>query len=483
MGAETQVRHRCPQQWHLEQNLNPFASFCGSGVARTELRDEPEKAGEMTEDILIAFERLRNLGTPRELQEAADRADSPSSVGKANAHVHLPPNFSAFQSIDQAVVLAMEQGIRVLGVSNYYDFGIYSDFAAQAWQRGVYPLFGLEIIALLEDLQRASILINDPGNPGRMYICGKGIVRFAPMSPAATDLTRWIRQNDAERMRRMVELVEQIFARHGVQTGLDEFRILDRITQRFKVDRSAVCLQERHIAEAFEEAFVRIVPPNQRVERLSTVLGIPSQAGPEDYLKMQHEIRSFLMKVGKPAFVAERFVDFDQAYRLVLELGGIPCYPTLADGASPICAYEDPPEQLVEALKLSRIFCAEFIPIRNKPEVLDHYVRTLRSAGIVVTGGTEHNTPVLLPLEPRCARGLPVPDKIQEIFWEGACVVVAHQFLSLHGKCGYVDANGSLNPDFSNIEDRISCFARLGAAVLARYHEVPAGKGVICHNG
>jgi hypothetical protein len=198
---------------------------------------------------------------------------------------------------------------------------------------------------------------------------------------------------------------------------------------------------------------------------------------------MQHEIRSCLMKVGKPAFVPENFVDFDQAYRLVLELGGIPCYPTLADGASPVCAYEDPPEKLVEELKRSRVYCAEFIPIRNKPAVLERYVRAMRVAGIVVTGGTEHNTPDLLPMEPECTQGLPVPEEVKKVFWEGACVVAAHQFLSLHGKCGYVDGNGMLNPAFSGVEDRISSLARLGAAVLARYHEVPAEKGVSTGNG
>ena len=30
----------------------------------------------------------------------------------ANAHIHLPPNFSAFDSVEQAVSLAAEQGLR-----------------------------------------------------------------------------------------------------------------------------------------------------------------------------------------------------------------------------------------------------------------------------------------------------------------------------------------------------------------------------------
>jgi len=431
----------------------------------------------MSKDIQISLQRLRALGTPEEFREGSFQAHGSGPVPGANAHVHLPPNFSAFQSVRQAVALAAGQSVHVLGASNYYDFGIYADFAALAWQHGIFPLFGLEIIALLQDLQRAAILINDPGNPGRMYICGKGIVRFAPMTPAARELMRWIRLRDAERMRRMADLVEEVFAGYGVKTGLDAGRIVARLAERGGLEPDSICLQERHIAQAFQEEFFALVRPHERHDRLSAILKTTSQAESEDALKTQHEIRAALMKVGRPAFVAERFVDFDQAYRLVLELGGIPCYPTLADGARPICAYEDPPEKLVEALRRNRIHCAEFIPIRNRSEVLERYVGTLRRAGIVVVGGTEHNTPDLLPLEPRCIQGLPVPEAVRAVFWEGACVIAAHQFLSLHGRCGYVDAAGNLNGDYRGVEDRISFLAGLGETVIARYHRAATTEG------
>ena len=65
----------------------------------------------------------------------------------------------------------------------------------------------------------------------------------------------------------------------------------------------------------------------------------------------------------------------------------------------------------------------------------------MRAAGLAVTAGTEHNTLDLIPFDPFCKDG-DVPASVREIFWEGACVVAAHQFLSLHGECGYVDADG-----------------------------------------
>jgi hypothetical protein len=133
------------------------------------------------------------------------------------------------------------------------------------------------------------------------------------------------------------------------------------------------------------------------------------------------------MKAGKPAFVTETFVDFDHAYRLILALGGIPCYPVLADGASPICGYEENLDALIADLKARNVHAAEFIPTRNTPEVLSRYVHALRDAGFIVTAGTEHNTPDLLPLEPTCLSSESIPDDIKAIFWEGVSALVAHQ--------------------------------------------------------
>jgi hypothetical protein len=58
---------------------------------------------------------------------------------------------------------------------------------------------------------------------------------------------------------------------------------------------------------------------------------------------------------------------------------------------------------------------------------------------------------------------------VKEIFWEGACVVAAHQFLTLHGECGFVDAQGKPNPDYPDANARIAAFKSLGEAVIQRY--------------
>jgi len=416
-----------------------------------------------------ALAALRDLGSPDELASLAGQGLAPAAQPKVNSHIHLPPNFSAFESVGQAVSLAAEQDVRVVGVSNYYDYGVYGEFVAAARQRGIFPLFGLEIIALIDELVRGGVRINDPNNPGRIYICGKGITRFDAMTDEARRLIGRIRRNDDERMATMCGRLADLFAQRGLATGLDPAGVVDRVVARHDCSREVVTLQERHLAQAFQEALFEQVAGPDRIAALGEVLGAASKAGPDDAVKIQGEIRTHLMKAGKPAFVDETFLDFDQAFGLILELGGIPCYPTLADGASPICEFEQPVEKLIDALAERNIHCVEFIPIRNQPDVLARYAAAMHEAGLVVLAGTEHNTLDLLAIEPTCVDGQPIGDELREVFWQGACVVAAHQVLSLHGRCGFVDGRGRPNPAYASGPARVESLARLGAAVIETY--------------
>jgi len=431
----------------------------------------------MSESVQNALAALAGLGGVKEMQALADRGLAPAARPPVNSHIHLPPNFSAFRNVEQAVRLAAEQGVGVMGVSNYYYHDVYGDYVEQARRHGIFPLFGLEIIALIDELVRAKVLINDPGNPGRIYICGKGITRFDALGGEAERLMNVIRRNDARRMAEMTAKLAGIFAERGLETHLDDRAVIQGVCRRHRCPPDVVVLQERHIAQAFQEELFRRVPAGERIARLGRILGAPSKAkSDDDTVTMQNEIRSHLMKSGKPAFVPETFLSFPEAYRLILELGGIPCYPTLADGTSPLCAYEEPVEKLIDNIRGLNCHAAEFIPIRNSPEVLARYVRAMRAAGLAILGGTEHNTLDLLPIEPTCVRGAPVPEDVKEIFWEGACVAAAHQFLTLHGECGFVDAAGRPHPAYGSAEERIRAFARLGAAVIEKYYRSNTSK-------
>jgi hypothetical protein len=385
---------------------------------------------------------------------------------RANSHIHLPPNFSAFESVEQAVALASSEGMRVVGASNYYDYTVYCDFAREAERCAIYPLFGIEVIALLTDLQSRNVRINDPGNPGKMYICGKGIVRFDPLTDEALDLLEVIRQKDSDRMAAMTGRLEEVFTAAGIPTGLDVEAVKAQIVNRHSCDPSTVYLQERHVAQSFQEALFNRVDEARRPEVLERLFGAPSRAAVNDGVGVQDEIRSHLMKAGRPAYVTETFVDFEHAYRLILGLGGIPSYPTLADGGARICEFEADVDELIVEINSRGIHAAEFIPIRNSPEVLSRYAFAMRKAGLVLTAGTEHNTREVIPIEPTCVDGQPIPADVREMFWEGACVVAAHQYRIGQGESGYVYPGGGLDYSASSREARIAEFAAMGRKLI-----------------
>jgi hypothetical protein len=410
---------------------------------------------------------LRQIGTVAELEELAEQA--PPAVLPNNAHVHLPPNFSAFTTMQQAVDLADAQNCRIVGASNYYDYQVYSDFAAAARRKNIFPLYGLEIICMIEDLRAAGIKINDPGNPGKMYICGKGIVKFEKMSPEAQRILGTIRKNDSTRTGEMVNRLSRILAERGLPNQLTADTVIDMVVRRHGAARNTVYLQERHVAQALQEYLFAHVPAAERIARMTGLLGTaPKMKSPEDFVGAQNDIRSHLMKVGKPGYVAETFIDFDPAIGLIRELGGFACYPILADGANPICGFETPVEKLIGEMRERRIYAAELITGRNTAATAVAYAKAVRAAGIIVTAGTEHNTLDLIPLVPVCLKNEPVPADLQAIFYEGACVIAAHQFLTAHGEVGYADGAGNLNRKYASAETRIAGLAKLGNAVIRK---------------
>ena len=236
-----------------------------------------------------AIDFLKELGSVNAVTTEASNVSLPESL-TYNSHIHLPPNFSAFETVEQAVELAADQGVRVLGCGNYYDYSVYQRFTETARDKNVFPSFGTEIIALETDLQQKDIRINDPGNPGRHYICGKAISRFEDLSSRADELLSGIRNNDKLRMTEMVVKMAAVFSEHGIDTGLDDQAVIARVVKRHGCSADTVTLQERHLAQAFQEVFFDEVSEGQRQQKLTDIFRVSSQSNPSDTVGIQNEI-------------------------------------------------------------------------------------------------------------------------------------------------------------------------------------------------
>jgi hypothetical protein len=377
-----------------------------------------------------------------------------------NTHVHVAPNFSAFDTVAEVVAAAQAQGVRALGISSFFDQQVYGRFADACAAADIVPLFGLEFITADADLAARGVRVNDPANPGRIYFCGKGIQPFRPKSDAAAATHASIREANDTRARAMVSQLADHFAAHGVPTGLTSDAVAAAVAARGDVPVEWVSLQERHIARAFADA-IAALPASERAAALERVLGVPAK-DPEDAVGVQGEIRARLLKSGTPGFVPEAPISFGEVYDYVLAVGGIPTYPILGDGAGTITEWEDP-ATLAQRLRDLGVHAAELIPARNASAVADAYVAALTAVGVIVMGGTEHNTLDRIPLDPACADG-PISDAARAAFFEATCVVAAHQHLVAQGAPGYVDAAGALVGDASHR----TALVELGASIIGR---------------
>ncbi len=360
-----------------------------------------------------------------------------------NTHVHVPPNFSAFTTPADVVDTARAEGVRAIGISNFYDQQVYGRFAELCRSAGIVPLFGLEFITLVPELEAAGTRVNDPANPGRMYLCGKGIRAAKEKSAEAAAIAAAIRAGNDERAAAMVSRLAAHLRSVGVDNDLTADAVARQVAERGDVPVAWVSLQERHVARAVQEVAAAAADPSAALER---AYGSPATADVADPVAVQGEVRSRLIKVGTPGFVAEVPLSFDEAYAYVLAMDGIPCYPTLADGVDPVCPFEADPDALAAELVRRGIHAAELIPIRNRVAEVDRYVAAFTGAGLIVMAGTEHNTLDRIPFDPACVDG-PLSDTARQAFYEGTCIVAAHQQRVAAGRPGFVDATGALVGD------------------------------------
>ncbi|NOZ63788.1 MAG: PHP domain-containing protein [Caldiserica bacterium] len=352
-----------------------------------------------------------------------------NSPPATNLHVHTPYSFSFFASIPSLVEKAAEEKIVALGINDFYTTEGYDEFTEECLRKNIYPVYGLEVIAVNLEDKKNGILWNDPNNPGRIYLCGKGLLYPQERNDWVVSIINRIKDCSQKRMKKMVEKVSDFFARKSINIPLNYEQIKDSTPSGW--------VRERHIAR---EIYASISENKEEKAKLCQLLGIEETAG-----SIAEQLRGKLLKFGGVAYVEEdndAFLSPEEARQVFLNSGGIPVYPVLSDGAPVLTDKEKSPNRLSKELKKMGYWMAEFIPPRNSSKVLKKYVKALREEEIVVTCGTEHNSlkgGLLTPLP----KGMQYMDEeLTEIFWEGCCIVAAHQYLRKVGEEGFVDQEG-----------------------------------------
>ena len=359
---------------------------------------------------------------------------------EVNGHIHTPYSFSAFSDMNSIFRMAKEENISVLGINDFYVTDGYDSFHKGCLENRIFPLFNLEFIGLLEEEQKKGIRINDPNNPGRIYFCGKGLdYPFNLGILSKWELKNVIRESQNQ-IKAMISKLNELIGKENPGLKLSY--------ETIKNDFAHDLVRERHIAKALRIMAVRkFDSPEKQVEFIEKIYGgKKSKAGFENTATLENEIRSNLLKSGGAAFVEENeksFLELKKIINIIIRAGGIPCYPVLLDDNSgKFTEFENDPDKLYKSLVSLGVECIELIPGRNDLKILKDFVDFFNKKGFVITFGTEHNTPEMIPLGVTARNSAQLDDSLKTIAWEGTCVIAAHQYLRADGRQGYVLPNG-----------------------------------------
>ena len=364
-------------------------------------------------------------------------------VVDVNAHLHTPYSFSAFDSIPQAARMAAEQGVKVVGINDFYSMDGYAEWDRETRARKLYPLFNIEFISLNSEDQAAGVRVNDPNNPGRTYISGKGLAFPVKLSGEPAAQLAAVKKESNLQVAAMCEKVTGRFNAFEAEFGWDEASIREKLTKG--------SLRERHLAKAIRLAVACLYPDAEAQKAFCEKLfgGKPLKSDISADAKVENEIRGNLLKAGGAAFVPETpeaFLPMSTVRSIILAAGGIPTYPFLADDAKGgFTDFEGDLEKAAATLKARGFYSAEFITTRNSVEVLEKYCNYLWDNGFAVTLGSEHNTPAMEPIKLAARGGVDLTPRLKQLNYWGACITAAHQKLVADGFEGYLDANGRPN--------------------------------------
>lgn len=360
---------------------------------------------------------------------------------KVNAHLHTPYSFSAFADIDDALDRAVAEGVKVLGINDFYSTEGYSAWAEGCSKRKLYPLFGIEFISLNEADQKAGLRVNDPGNPGRTYLSGKGLSNPPQLEEPYATLLSNVRNEANNQVEAMCGKLNDLLRQKECGFTLDFTQITEELTKGL--------VRERHLAKALRlKVYVVCGEDESRIKEIFEKIfdGKSLKSALADFAGVENEIRANLLKAGGAAFVPEdpsAFLPMETVQAIIIAAGGIPTYPFLADDPKGnYTDFENDLERVAKQLTERGFHSVEFITTRNDLHLLEKYAAYLYGQGFVVTLGSEHNTPAMEPIELFARGGVSLSDKLMEINYKGACAIAAHQHLVKQGLEGYIDKNG-----------------------------------------
>ncbi len=340
-----------------------------------------------------------------------------------NTHIHTPYCFSSFDSINQALAMAKEQNISVLGINDFNTTEGYEEFATACEQARVYPLFNIEFVSISQEDQEKGFHWNDSVNPGVIYLCGKGLNYPLKLSSDSKNLISAMWKITQDRIWKMVERLNKLLADHNIDLSLDYNQIRNLYAKN--------SVREYHLARHLYSAIANKWPkPQEQITIFRNLFDDPQfETDLSDNFFLQDQIRKRLLDAGKAAYVDENHTSFyntHQVRSLILEAGGIPSFPFFT-GLNGFSDIENKLPSMARKLNELGIYAVEFLCSNTSLELLKKCAKFFYRQDFCVTFGTNHNTPGTCALIPSAQDNTPFDSELQQIAYEGACIIAAHQ--------------------------------------------------------
>jgi predicted metal-dependent phosphoesterase TrpH len=412
-----------------------------------DLIGKPEK-GELTYD---GKKRLTRIEALKELKKLEDQGDisPPEKYKGVNLHLHTNESFSLFKSPTEAAWFCHRAGIEVCGINDHYTIKGHKEFREACKILGQKATYSIEAIALSTESKMKGERYNDPKNPGRVYLCGKGVIHPLESDSSNEKLLKAIKNELKNRCTKMTKKANSLI--NDIDSSLKiTFDDVLKLTPHGNVT-------ERHIAQAItnliNNKFQNI---NSRRRFLFKLVGNIKDEDIIHEYKLQNLIRNRLLKAGGPAFVEEpskAFPSIERIVQLFRGYGSIPTYPILGN---PITEKEISLDALFHELEQFKIFAVEVIPRRNTKKRLDTIFKIAKKYGLPIFNGTEHNTKTPSSLLDKFSSN----STYLHTFKRGANLLLGHSFLSINTGEGYINLDGELT--FQDREKGIDFFSFIG---------------------
>jgi hypothetical protein len=357
-----------------------------------------------------------------------------------NLHVHTNQSFSYFRSPVEAVWHAYNQGIKYFGINDHYTIDGHSEFRSACEIMKLKATFSVEAVAMDQDRLRRKRRFNDPDNPGRIYIIGKGVACDLEEESREQKILQTMRDSIRERNKKITEKMNKYCDDKGCAVDLS-YSDVRSLTPRGNTT-------ERHVAQAFCEKINSLYPDiNMRQSIYKKLLDTDiDEETLSDAANLQTIVRAKLVKNSMPCYVEESSRAFTTIKNLVdihRKYGAIPSYGLMG---GPITEEEEDLEELVDTVTGFGMFAFDMFEFRTELNRAKEIIEIAAFYGIPVFIGTEHNTKTLMPLTGEIGKA----PEAYEYLKKSADFILGHQLMSHLCGFGYLNEKG-----IPRIEDRV----------------------------